>query len=142
MKTGDVFTWDQYPYHAEGEPKRRWFVYLGEYKESSDPFDETIMIIAPTTTTQIQYYELHEPRAWNPHVRFAPDDGFGVISECILDLSREHIVVPESVFQSNENSGHINVQGKVANVRLGVIYEKIRLSTGYSPKSKNRYTKI
>ena len=134
LELGDVFTWEQYPYHIEGEPKRRWFVYLGEYKENPDPFEGNVMIIAPTTTTQIHYYEPRESRARNPHVRFTPEDGFGFAAESVLDLSNEHIVVAKSVFRSNETS--INVRGKVSHARLRLIYEKIRASTGYSPKSK------
>jgi len=72
MKIGDVFFWDQYPYNAEGEHKKRWFVYLGEYKENPDPLDtdSPVMIIAPTTTTQLHYYDLGEPRAEHLYVRF------------------------------------------------------------------------
>jgi len=50
------------------------------------------MIIAPTTTTQLHYYDLGEPRAEHLYVRFCPNDGFGFISECILDLAEADIV--------------------------------------------------
>jgi hypothetical protein len=138
MNIGDVFFWDQYPYHAEGKHKKRWFVYLGEFKENQDPLDEDspIMIIAPTTTTQLHYYDLGEPRAEHLYVRFCPNDGFGFISECILDLAEADIVVHKTDFQKQEKSGLIEKKGQLSTSKLREIYRKIWDSKGYSWKLK------
>jgi len=140
MNVGDVFLWDKYPYNAEGEHKARWFVFLGEYKESPDPFDDTapVMIIAPTTTTQLPYYEPGESRAGHPHIRFYPDEGFGFTSECILDLAYADVVVRKTDFQKQEGSGRIEGKGHLTTARLKAIYEKIHDSRGYSPKLKHQ----
>lgn len=133
MDVGDVFTWDQYPYSNE-ETKRRWFVYLGEYKDNPDPFDDTssIMIIAPTTTTQTQYYEPGERRAENPFVRFSPNEGFGFTEECILDLAHGDLVIPQDIFLKDVESQKIQIKGKLSDQKLREIYDKIYHSRGYS----------
>lgn len=140
MNVGDVFLWDPYPHNTEGEHKARWFVYLGEYRESPDPFDDTapIMIIAPTTTTQLHYYEPGESRAGHPHIRFDPDEGFGFTSECILDLAKEDVVVRKTDFQKQEELGRIEKKGQLTTARLRDIYGKISNSRGYSPKLKHQ----
>jgi hypothetical protein len=127
MNVGDVFLWNKYPHNVEGEHKARWFVYLGEYKESLDPFDDTIpvFIIAPTTTTQLHYYEPGESRARHPHVRFYPEEGFGFTSECILDLAYADVVVRKTDFQNQEESGRIEGKGCLNTARLKKIYGKI-----------------
>ncbi|GAB6280224.1 MAG: hypothetical protein STSR0007_02830 [Thermovirga sp.] len=140
MNVGDVFLWDQYPHNTEGEHKARWFIYLGEFKESPDPFDDTVpvMIIAPTTTTQLHYYEPGESRAGHPHIRFTPKEGFGFTSECILDLAKADVVVRKTNFQKQEESGRIEGKGHLTTARLKEIYGKIYDSRGYSPKLKHQ----
>ena len=69
MKTGSVFCWKNYPFQKDGEPKDRWFVYLGEIKP--DPLEtnpELVAIIAPTTTAQVEFYEGGRERCAHPHV--------------------------------------------------------------------------
>jgi len=138
MKIGDVFSWDQYPYNVEGKHKKRWFVYLGEYKENPDPLDKDspVMIIAPTTTAQLHYYNPGEPRAEHPHVRFYPKDGFGFVSECILDLAEADVVVRKTDFQNQEQLGFMEKKGQVTTSRLKEIHKKISNSKGYSWKLK------
>lgn len=139
MDVGDVFTWDQYPYSNE-ETKRRWFIYLGEYKDTPDPFDNTssIMIIAPTTTTQTQYYEPGEMRAGIPFVRFSPNEGFGFTEECILDLAHRGLVIPQDIFLENLESQKIQIKGKISDQKLREIYDKIYHSRGYPLMLKRR----
>ena len=135
-----MFTWDQYPFITEGRRKRRWFIYLGVYRENPDPFDEsgTIMIIAPTTTTQTHYYEPDQPRSKIPHIKFAPEEGFGFVSTCVLDLGSEHIVVREPIFQRAEKDGAIKIRGKLTKSKVKQIYRKLVESPGYSPRSKRQ----
>lgn len=140
MNVGDVFLWKKYPYNKEGISKPRWFVYLGEYRETEDPLDEItpVMIIAPTTTSQLHYYVPGEPREKHPYVRFTPQEGFGFASECILDLHVSDIVIEKIIFRNCERAGNIVLKGILDDQKLREIYKKIYSSSGYSPKLKRQ----
>lgn len=132
MKVGTVFYWEAYPYPIEGEEKRRWFVYLGEYSDNLDPHFGPAWIIAPTTTTQLHHYEPGGLRADFPRVYFRPEDGFGFTTECVLDLSDARLVISLDVFRKNIETQKIKVCGRISDKKLRLIYEKIRDSRGYS----------
>ena len=138
MKTGSVFCWKNYPFQKDGEPKDRWFVYLGETKP--DPLEtnpELIAIIAPTTTAQVEFYEEGRERCARPYVKFEPLPELGFTRVCILDLSYSPESSSRAVFQRYINEGEILEKGALPQNALREIYEKIcTAQSAYSPKLK------
>jgi len=134
MEIGSVFIWVSYPFNHEKDPKDRWFVYLGEYRESNDPFDKTssIFVVIPTTTSRIEYYEPGGYRENHLFVMFTPEEGFGFSKKCILDLTHFEPVVEKHVFDKFLERGTILKQGEISTSRIREIYEKICISSGYS----------
>jgi len=133
MDIGTVFIWNSYPFNKEKDSKDRWFVYLGEYNPSPDPFDQTfnILIVMPTTTTKLEYYELSGYRENHLYIRFSPDEGFGFSKPCVLDLTYFSDDVKKHVFEKYLSRGEILIKGRISTSRLREIYQKIFTSTGY-----------
>ncbi len=141
MDIGDVFTWEAFPFSAEKPFKRRWFVYLGEISDGIPSYFADnltpIEIMAPTTTTKLEYYAAGGDRDSHPYVLFSPDGNNGFESECVLDLSQSDGVIKKDVLDSYSKKGDIRTRGNIGNDKLKVIYDKICVSSGYSHKLRS-----
>lgn len=139
VKVGDVFIWKDYPYQADQQVKRRWFVCLGEVKE--DPLEtdsRLVQIIAPTTTTQTGHYLSDGHREGHPVVLFSRASGYGFTTDCLLDLGMEPAVWQRAEVESKHREGKILVKGTLPDKVLRDIYFKVCASRSYAPKLKRQ----
>jgi hypothetical protein len=79
LKAGDVFTWENYPFYADREKPRRWFIFLGRNKLNA-------LVYHATATTQLQYYEKGARRAGHNFFKLAAGAA-GLSSDSIIDLT-------------------------------------------------------
>lgn len=139
MQVGCVFLWGNYPFQKDGEVKNRWFIYLGESKSDPLETDEAlIFVIAPTTTSLLDFYEEGCERCKHPYVRFEPLPEHGFTHPCVLDLAYPPAFLTRADFRSFMERGEIHEKGNLFAHDLKLIYEKLCSSSGsaYSYKLK------
>lgn len=121
MEIGDVFRWNSYPFAIDGGAKPRWFLYLGTYRE--DPFSQ-IMLIIPTSTTQIHHFERGGKRSSHSHIFISAGDGFGFDRDCVLDFEEVFYDTPLEELKARERD--IEMMGAIKSVSaLQKIYSAI-----------------
>lgn len=132
MLVGDVFLWENYPHQVDGGVKRRWFVCLGEVKESPcETSDQLIRIVAPTTTTQTDYYLPGGHRARHPTLDFKESAGYGFSCDCLLDFGMPPEIWRKDEVEKNLECGSIQIKGHLPDEVMRRIYEKVCDSHSY-----------
>ena len=79
LKTGDIFTWDNYPLFDVKQKERRWFLFLG-YRALE------AIVYQVTTTTQYDHYQANGSRTKNNFFKINAGIG-GLIQDSIIDLT-------------------------------------------------------
>ncbi|GHT00389.1 hypothetical protein AGMMS50276_26050 [Synergistales bacterium] len=103
--------------------------------------DDMVILLTHTTTTQLHYYEEGNERCFHPYVRFKPNEGFGFVAECLIDLSLDPDIQSKTFWDDLESKGEIEEKGRISKAKLKQIYCTLcshRSSMEYSPIIKRK----
>jgi len=121
---GTVFKWNNFASNIRGNPKPRWFIYLGEtiVKNINGEIIQTIVHIC-TTTTQLQYYEQGGKRSKHKkHIFQKENTPFE--DKCVLDCEMPIHSEDKALIESKIESKEIEIKDKLGVIQMKLIYQK------------------
>src|SRR5690606_5144995 len=124
LKVGTIFKWKNFPNPKSGEPKTRWFIYLGK---TSALFPPEKYIIS-TTTTQISHFEIGGLREKHDYIKYDQQSS-PFNKECILDLDEIPYSDLLSILINNDD---IEVMGELNTNKKLHLYNRILKSEKFS----------
>lgn len=121
MQIGQLFCWNNFPHHRDGDQKFRLFILLGK----SNIFFPPVVVYVVTLTSQLQHYDSDENRENNTIVRFKKGE-CGLDKPSVADLDYD---IYDFVLESEiENNNDIKLIDLVPDLKLKLFYEKLLLT--------------
>lgn len=122
LEVGHIFTWDNFPYPAFGEIKRRWFIYLG------DDGSDGIYVYITTATTNMN-------RKSEDSIYFKKGE-YSFEADCIVNILEDFYSKKITKDDLKNHSNDITIKDKLPENKIREIYNKIVKSKTINMKDK------